>query len=413
MRRTLGNLTSVVGGEFLLRSANFVAAVLIARLYGATTLGIYTTALAFATLVSTVGDNGLNTSSLAEASRRPHDVDLIVSSAYATKTLLFSVVALVAALLAWAWHVGSIELVIGSLVMGKVLLNSYGQLHLGILKALDRMRVIGVIQLLHACALLGGTAVAYRHHWDVRAFLSVLLACQIVENLLSGAVLRYDRVRFARTSVGECLHFIKISTPVGLSSIFANFILRLDVLVVSLFYSPLLVGHFAAANNGVVAMYAVASLFGSVLLPEMVKLGGRVEEYIHKWIRIVCAACVPIVIAVALCATRLVVLVYGRSFADAGPLVGVMVLAIPLIIVNAIYFNRAIALQMRRTYLSIYFGTGLLAVALDVVFARHVGLMGVAIAIVIREAAMLAAFAVSARSTSAVVAVSEPAALRL
>jgi len=50
MRRTAVNLVSVIGGEVLLRGANFAAVVVMARLYGATVLGIYATVLAFATV---------------------------------------------------------------------------------------------------------------------------------------------------------------------------------------------------------------------------------------------------------------------------------------------------------------------------------------------------------------------------
>lgn len=413
MQKTLGNLTSVVGGEFLLRTATFVAAVLIARLYGAAILGTYTTALAVSTLLATVGDNGLNFSSIAEASRRPHESDLIISSLYGAKTLLFAIAAAIAVFVAWARHIGPTAFVIGALVMGKIFLNSYGQAHFSMLKAFDRMRAIGIIQFFHCCALLGGMAMAYRYRWGVWVFLAIFLGGQTVEILVSGAVLWHLRVRFTRTSFVDCFHLIKLSTPVGVSSLLWTFIIRLDVLIVSLFFSPLLVGHFAAANNGVVAIYAVAALFGSVLLPEMVKLGPKLAEYMRKWLRIVCAVCVPVVIGVVLFATRLVVLVYGRSFAEAGPLVAVMAIAVPLIVLNAMYWNRAVALQMRGTYLSIFLGTALLAVALDMTFARYLGLMGVAVAIVIREAAMLTAFLVSARREVGIPAACAASSLRL
>jgi O-antigen/teichoic acid export membrane protein len=413
MRKTLENLTSVVGGEFVLRTATFVAAVLIARLYGAATLGTYTTALAFATLLATVGDNGLNFSSIAEVSRRPHETDSIISSLYVVKTLLLAIAAAIALFVAWAWHIKPTAFVVGALVMGKIFLNSYGQANFSMLKALDRMRPIGMLQFFHSCALLGGMAMVYRFRWGIGILLAVFLGGQIAEILASSAVLWRLRVRLTHTSFLDCFHLIKLSTPVGASSLLANFILRLDVLVVSLFYSPLLVGHFAAANNGVVAMYAVAGLFGSVLLPEMAKIGPNLAEFMRKWLRIVCAVCVPMVIVVVLCATRLVVLVYGRSFAEAGPLVAVMAIAVPLIVLNAMYYSRAVALQMRGTYLSIFFGTALLAVALDITFARYLGLMGVAAAIVIREATMLTAFLVSARGNFAVPAAGAASSLSL
>ncbi len=401
MRRTLANLTSVVGGELLLRVANFVAAVLIARLYGAAILGIYATSLAFATLVVTVGDNGLSVSSVSETSRRPHDIDLIVSSLYAIKTLLFALATAVAVLVGWASHVDPVGWIIGSLVIAKVALHSYGQLHFGILKALDRMRFIGTIQLVHTCILIGGMAFVYRYHSGVYSLLIVLLVGQIIELCLSGFILWQQAVRGTRTTLSECRTLITLSTPIGLSCLLSSFILRLDILAVSFLYPSVVVGHFAAANNGVVAAYAVAGLFGTVLLPEMVKVSSTIEEYVRKWTRLVCMASIPATVAVALAAKKLVIAVYGLSFIQAGTLLAIMVFAAPLIFLNALYFNRAIALQLHRTCLFIYFGTTLIAIALDIALAKNVGLVGVAMAIVIREAVMLSAFVLFARRSSA------------
>jgi hypothetical protein len=90
-----------------------------------------------------------------------------------------------------------------------------------------------------------------------------------------------------------------------------------------------------------------------------------------------------------------------------------MAMAVPLIVLNAMYYSRAVALQMRGTYLSIFFGTALLAVVLDITFARCLGLMGVAIALVIREAAMLTAFLVLARDKFTVPASGAASSLQL
>ena len=50
LRTTLASTLHVIGGESLLRLANVVGAVLIGRLYGASTLGLCATILAVATI---------------------------------------------------------------------------------------------------------------------------------------------------------------------------------------------------------------------------------------------------------------------------------------------------------------------------------------------------------------------------
>jgi len=86
--RNLANLGSVVGGAFLLRFANFLMAVAIARLYGTMALGLYATALAYVTVVVTIADNGLQLSTAPEMHRHRNELGAVVSCLYLSKTLL-------------------------------------------------------------------------------------------------------------------------------------------------------------------------------------------------------------------------------------------------------------------------------------------------------------------------------------
>jgi hypothetical protein len=52
VRRSLPSLTSIIGGETLLRIAGFLVVLLIARLYGAPVLGLFAAAMAYATLAA-------------------------------------------------------------------------------------------------------------------------------------------------------------------------------------------------------------------------------------------------------------------------------------------------------------------------------------------------------------------------
>lgn len=63
-RRTFANLVHVVGGEAILCMANFVAAVLIARLRGTVAFGFCATTLAYAIVAAMLADNGLGISTV-------------------------------------------------------------------------------------------------------------------------------------------------------------------------------------------------------------------------------------------------------------------------------------------------------------------------------------------------------------
>src|SRR5881394_2562846 len=89
MRKVALNLVSVIGGELLLRVANFAAVVVIARLYGARVLGIYATVLAFVTVAVMIADNGLEVSTIKEISQKPGMLDHKLGQLYVAKSFLF------------------------------------------------------------------------------------------------------------------------------------------------------------------------------------------------------------------------------------------------------------------------------------------------------------------------------------
>src|SRR5712692_5576564 len=87
-KKTTINLTSVIGGEMLLRAANFAAAAVIGRLYGVAIFGTYATILAFVTVVERLSDNGLEVAGIAQTSKQPERIGEILGSLYTLKTFL-------------------------------------------------------------------------------------------------------------------------------------------------------------------------------------------------------------------------------------------------------------------------------------------------------------------------------------
>ena len=69
--RTAWNLASILGGEAMLRIANFVAAVIIARTQGPVIFGTYAVTLAYATIAMTIVDSGLQTAIVKEIGADP------------------------------------------------------------------------------------------------------------------------------------------------------------------------------------------------------------------------------------------------------------------------------------------------------------------------------------------------------
>lgn len=395
-RVVASNLLSVIGGEMMLRTATFGAALVIARRYGPETLGLYTAALAFATLLATVADVGLQISAVSELSRRMPDIGGTISALYLTKSALLLAAATIAIAAGMLCRVSSLVWTVTALVTAKTVLYAYGQLQFGILKALGRMRPIGLIQSAHCTLLAAALGVTYWRHWPLVLLLGLMCAAQAIELILSAAVLWSAHVCPSRTALADCWRILRVSAPVGIAQMLANLILRLDVLVANGLFAAAGVGYFAAANNAVVVMYVCSWLFGSVLLPDLVRQyadsPARLDSFVWKWVRMLCLVTVPAAVVLAVASPILIRILYGTSFAPAGTPLAIMSLALPLILINSLLFNRAVAMQARPLYVGAYVVATIAALLLNLGWGRAFGVVGVAGAIVAREALLALTF---------------------
>jgi len=403
MKRTAINLISVIGGETLLRGANFFAVVVIARLYGAGVLGLYATALAYATVAVMIAENGLQISSITEIKRTSGDIHGLVSQLWTLRISLFAVMSAVLALIGWFSRWPKEVWIIGILVTVRVLLYSYSQLQFAVLKSIDRMRVIGPIQTLNFGILTLAVAATYYHSWNLKVLLGSFIVAQITEIALSFRVLWRWGIRPAKFVIRECWDLMKRSTPIGITYVMSGITMRADIIVLSALGSRSDVGHFAAAHMGVVLFYSLSWLFGSVLLTDFTRLAGNPSEfdrYANRWTKLLISVGGVGALVLYFVAPPAVLLLYGSEFAITARLASIMILALPLILLNAVYLSRAIAIDGKQVYLGTYFGVSVVAVTLDILLARLYGSMGVAFAIVVRELLIFLSFRIQATLSS-------------
>jgi O-antigen/teichoic acid export membrane protein len=394
-KKTTINLASVIGGEMLLRGANFAAAAVIGRLYGVVIFGTYATILAFVTVVERLSDNGLEVAGIAQTSKHPERTGEILGSLYTLKTFLSLIALALLVCIGLASGLSISVWILATIITLRTFLYSYSRMQAGIIKSWDRMPAIGRIQLAHFALLTCGLSIIYIRHYSVILLLLLLLSGQSLEFLLSFFYLRRLGIRPRMMGNAEYCRMIRSSTPIGITYTAAAMILRGDVIILSLLVPATVLGSFAAANTGLVTVYVVAWLFGGVILSRMAQLAKEtalLSNYVRRWVLLIVATATPISLLAAWIAPSLVSMLFGRAFASAASSAAIMALAVPFILLNAVFLSRAIASELPYEYLGIFLGTGIISITLDFILGRAHGANGVAWAIVLREFLMLLAF---------------------
>lgn len=393
--RTVRSLADVVGGELLLRLANFAVAVLIARAYGAAALGIYAMILAAATVAERIADNGLELTGIAEVSKNSEGLSAIATALYLDKTLLSGAAVALLAGVALLGRFPRAYWVVAAILVARTFLYSYCRLNAGLLKALNRTKYIARLQGVHFALLTSLVVMAYLAGLGMTALMLCLLAAQAVELVGGYVVLRKLGLRAQFVSLPFSLQLLRRSTAVGATYTFSTLMLRGDVVILSLLVSAPAVGAFAAANTGLVMAYVIAWLFSGVLLSDLGNLSANRElfkSHFRKCLRVLLICTVPVAVAASLFAKSVILLVFGKKFASAALPGALMMLALPFIFLNAAFLSRTIAQRAARLSMSIYGGVAILSLLLNYLSARWYGAAGVAGSIVVREAVITLLF---------------------
>jgi O-antigen/teichoic acid export membrane protein len=398
MRNIVERLVSVIGGEAAVRLANFLAALLIARVYGGTILGAYAASLAIVTIVLMFADNGLQTSAITELSQDGAAHGEILGQLYLCKTILILGSLLLLTMGALWIRVVPFVWSIASWVTLRAVLQSFSQLQMSVLKALSRANLIGGIQGLHSVLLLIWVWTAYRQGWGIFSLLFGLTLGQLFELLLVFLILRRAGTRPRWPEHPFFFRSISKSAPLGVIYGLANLIVRADTIVLTTLVSLSEVGNFSAANAILAMVYVASWLFGSVVLPEMVRRTESpdiLQGYARKWARLITLTITPCALLVFATAPKLMIALYGPAYYRSGTLASIMALACPFIFLNSVYTNLAIATNNKTVLMRRFAVTAAAAVILDVILGRAFGSMGVAWAIVIREVGMFVGYWIS------------------
>jgi O-antigen/teichoic acid export membrane protein len=389
------NLASVIGGEAVVRIANYAIVLFIARNYGASTLGAYAVALSVVTILVMFLDSGLQTAAITQLSANTANRNRIYGQLTLCKVALLAVTALLLALYFAFAQRPFLFVTIGWWLTLRSILQSFSQLQMSALKSIAKATSIGTIQFIHGIALFAGLSVSYRLAWSIGALLAWVTAAQFLELFLATSGVWIGGVRPVWGRPYQLLSLLKIAAPFGLAYGIGNLIIRSDTIVLSKFIPLSELGVFSAANSILLLVYVASWLMGSVLLPEMVRLAHNADDlkhYTKNWARRFALLTIPGAILLSLAAPKLMVVFFGPVFFTSGNLAAVMLLAGPLIVLNSVFTACAIAVNSRAILLGIYGATAFVTLVLDFFLARSFGSIGVAFAILIRETFMLLAF---------------------
>lgn len=388
------NSASIFGGEAVARLATALMALLIARLFGPEELGNYGYALAMASILLIVPDFGLHLFTVRELSASPHQIAEIFWGVHWLKAGLAGFVALFAFCFGeWGIADRGRRLVFYILV-ARVVLQSFSQATMAVFKAFERMHLIAMQQFVNTIVVVA---------WAVASVVLATPPSLLIAGLVVGQLAEtYMGWHFLRTLSSD-LHFKKWNGkrlaliaagcfPIGLTSILLALNLRIDILVLGRYAGSETLGQFNAAAWFIIAAFLVASLFMSILFPKLSRLliehSAQGSDYVLGLLKNALLVTALGSLLVWISAHRVLPLFFSSDFAPAAHILRILTPAVPLVVLNTIFFYVFSAARKRFVCL-IALGLGVaLGTVLSISLTARYGPAGTATADVAREFAV-------------------------
>jgi O-antigen/teichoic acid export membrane protein len=390
-RRLVINSGAILAGEVLARLATFVMAVVVARHFGPVALGQYGFAVAIASILMLVPDLGLHLITVRELASDPARLRDIFWNVQWLKLLLAGGVATFTVILGELLAQDSGRRLLLYLLTGRIILQTFSQFYMSILKAFERMHYIAVLQFANATVVIIWVAAALILHAGLSAMVLALVVGQAAETWLGWRILRVTfppgpAIKWNGRFLGGLL---LVSAPVGITAILQTLNLRLDILVLGFYVPNQILGAFQAAAWFPVGAFLLASLLMTVLFPKLSRLlrnpSAIGSAYISGLLKFGMSYMTAGALAVWFFSPQLLKWFFGSDLASARDALRILAATIPLVFLNTVMFYIFVAAKQRRVYLSALSLGVTVGAGLNIMLASRYGVNGSAFADLLRE----------------------------
>jgi O-antigen/teichoic acid export membrane protein len=394
-RRFFINGTSIFGGEAIARLATALMALVVARFYGLEALGNYGYTLALASVLLIVPDLGLHLFIVREiASSSPERIPEVFWNVHGLK------LGLAATVTAFALSFGQLAIadrerrLLFYVLIIRILLQSFSQAAIAVFKALEQMHYVALQQSVNSVVVIAWTGLSLWVGARLPVVVAGLVVGQVAETLVGWTILRkaVPFLQFKLWNRQEMARIAAASFPFGITAILLALNLRIDVLVLSRYASSRILGQFNSAAWFMIAMFLGASLLMSVLFPRLSRIleqpSGLGSEYVRSLLKNALMFTAITSIIVWIFAPLVIRVAFGPEFSPATHLLRILAPALPLVVLNTIFFY-IFAAARRRFVCLVTLGFGLvLGTVLSVYLTSLYGATGSASADVVREFVM-------------------------
>lgn len=373
-----------------------VLTVAVGRLEGAGSLGEFAIAVTFANLFLFAADWGLGMLLVREVARHKDRVDEYVrtSLAWAAMCSVVSIglIVLLGRVFGYTSEVRA-GIAWGGLWMG---VGALSLTFRGAFHAFERMEFeTAAVFVERSVATVGGLWIA-THGGHLPSLMMVLVVSRLLGLVVNFAL--YSRfIGRVRLGVNWALakHLVPAAIPFGINAIATAVYIHSDAIVLSYFRNTTEVGFYRAGGALVIPLATVVVVFNNALLPNLSRMFSKGDHealvrLFRQSCRIALTISVPLAVVMAAMADKVLVLLFGRPFLAAVPVLQILALIIPLRFVCNSLGTGLTAIDQQQLRTKAALAAAGLNIVMNIVILPIYGMVGAGVTTVVTDVILVA-----------------------
>lgn len=381
-------------GKFSVKVISFVFTIFIIRWLGDAAYGQYVIVWSYVTVFAMLSDAGLSTYAVREIAKKAPGSQYIAGNIIALRIMLAASTMFL--IVTSAWLFGYSQQFLWYVFLAAAILPLYAvQDPLdATLQAQERFDLAAIAIIAGQLVFVGFGLIFLFLEWHITGLIVAGLLNVFVSALLAWYLMRYTQSNLQwRIRPSQWWCFLKISFPFGLIKLWSTWALKIDIIILSLFWFEQMAGWYGAAYAIVIGVLMVSSSINGALYPtlsrqfaeEAVKLP-TIYEIFLKYLLLLS---LPVAGGVFLTSDKWVAMLYGSDFAPAALALSILIWTVPLIFVSEFFRYSLLATNREHLVVKGLGGVILLNILLNIWWIPLYGFLAAAIITVVSELLLL------------------------
>ncbi|MEA3398805.1 MAG: flippase [Patescibacteria group bacterium] len=366
-----------------------LAVAFITRYLGREGFGEYTTVMTFLSFFAILADLGLTLVTVQMISRPGADQDKILGNLLGLR-LISGIIFIGAAPIAILFFPYAAAVKIGVAIAAlNFLFIALNQIFVGLFQKHLRMDKVSIAEVVSRAVLVLCAIAAIKLNWGLAGILAATVTAGGVNFILHYYYSRsFSRVKLFFDFI-VWKEILSRTWPLALTILLNLIYLRGDILLLSLINRTTKIGIIAevgiygAAYKVIDVLITFPYVFIGIILPILTACWTRRDKkafnnILQKAFEIMVIFAIPLLVGAQFTAKNIVILVAGNSFALAGPILRILIVAASLIYISVIFAHAIIAIDKWKKVIPAYLVAAITAVAGYLLLIPHFSYWGAA-----------------------------------